>query len=94
MLGAVQHTIENQERSASGVTEHESAVKPAVSTALARFGKGFALALAVIAGVSATSRPVAAETPAEFVSVLGADVLTEMRADVPLAQKEDYFRSG
>ena len=92
MLGAVQHTIENQESSTSGVTEHESAVKPAVSTALARFGKGFALAIAVIAGVSATSSPVDAETPAEFISVLGGDVLTEMRADVPLAQKEDYFR--
>jgi phospholipid transport system substrate-binding protein len=36
--------------------------------------------------------PVAAETPAEFVSVIGVDVLQEMRADVPLAQKEGYFR--
>jgi hypothetical protein len=63
MLGAVQHTIENQESSTSGVTEHESAVKPAVSTALARFGKGFALAIAVIAGVSATSSPTEAGAP-------------------------------
>jgi phospholipid transport system substrate-binding protein len=55
--------------------------------------KGFALALAVIAGISAAPRPVAAgQTPAEFISVIGADVLQEMRADVPLAQKEDYFR--
>ena len=92
MLGAVQHTIGNQQSSTSGVTEHESAVKPAASTALARFGKGFALAVVVTAGVSATARPIAAETPAEFISVLGADVLTEMRADVPLAQKENYFR--
>jgi phospholipid transport system substrate-binding protein len=68
-------------------------VKPAVNTALARFVTGFALALVVIAGISAASRPVAADqTPAEFISVLGADVLQEMRADVPLAQKEDYFR--
>jgi phospholipid transport system substrate-binding protein len=63
----------------------------AVSAALVRFLKGSALALAVIAGVSAATRPVAAETPAEFISVLGADVLQEMRADVPLTQKEDYF---
>ena len=75
MLEAVQHT----------------AVKPAVSTALARSIKSFALALTVIAGVSAAARPVAAGLPAEFISVLGTDVLQEMRADVPLAQKEDYF---
>jgi phospholipid transport system substrate-binding protein len=68
-------------------------VKPAVSTALARFVNGFALALAVIAGVSAASGPVAAgQSPAEFIGVIGADVLQEMRADVPLGQKEDYFR--
>ena len=68
-----------------------TAVKPAVSTALARSIKSFALALTLIAGVSVAARPVAAETPAEFIRVLGADVLQEMRADVPLAQKEDYF---
>ena len=75
-LEAVQHT----------------AVKPPVSTALAQFVKGFAFAIAVIVGVAAAPRPVAAETPAEFISVLGADVLQEMRADVPLPQKEEYFR--
>jgi phospholipid transport system substrate-binding protein len=91
MLEMVQHTIENQESSSSGVTQHESAVKLAVSAALVQFLKGSALALAVIAGASAATRPVAAETPAEFISVLGADVLQEMRADVPLTQKEDYF---
>ena len=69
-----------------------TAVKPAVSTALARSIKSFALALTLIAGVSVAARPVAAETPAEFIRVLGADVLQEMRADAPLAQKEDYFR--
>ena len=73
--------------------ERESAVKPAVSTALAQCVKGFTLALAVIAGVAAAPRPVAAgQTPAEFIGVLGADVLQEMRAGAPLAQKEDYFR--
>jgi len=47
----------------------------------------------LIAGVSAASGPVAAgQSPAEFINVIGADVLQEMRADVPLAQKEDYFR--
>src|SRR5690349_7236095 len=46
-----------------------------------------------VAGVSATPRPAAAgQTPAEFISVIGTDVLQEMRADAPLAQKEDYFR--
>jgi phospholipid transport system substrate-binding protein len=100
MLEMVQHTIETSvEKASDGLLrpsllhECESAVKAVVSTAFARFVKGFALALAVIAGISAPPRPVAAgQTPAEFISVIGADVLQEMRADVPLAQKEDYFR--
>ena len=69
------------------------AVQHTIETALVRFVKGIALAFAVIAGVSAASGAVAAgQTPAEFISVIGTDVLQEMRADVPLAQKEDYFR--
>jgi phospholipid transport system substrate-binding protein len=85
--------LSGQESSSSGVTEHESAVKAAVSTALAKFMRGFALALAVIAGISAASGPVAAdETPAEFISVIGADVLQEMRSSASLDQKEAYFR--
>ena len=69
------------------------AVQHTIETALARFVKGIALAFAVIAGVSAASGAVAAgQTPAEFIRVIGADVLQEMRADVPLAQKADYFR--
>jgi phospholipid transport system substrate-binding protein len=80
------------ESSSSGITEHESALKPAVSIGLARFVKSFVLALAVIAGVSAAPRPVAAETPAEFISIIGADVLQEMSSTAPLDQKEAYFR--
>ena len=72
MLDAVQHT----------------AVKPASSTALAQFVKGFAFAVAVILGVSAAPRPAAAETPAEFISIIGADVLQEMRSTAPIDQKE------
>jgi hypothetical protein len=84
MLEVVQQTFLFHER--------ESAVKPAVGTALAQFVKGLTLALAVIAGVSAAPRPAAAgQTPAEFISVIGTDVLQEMRADVPLSQKEDCF---
>jgi phospholipid transport system substrate-binding protein len=100
MLEAVQHTIETSvEEDSEGVSpsflfhERESAEKPAVSTALAQFVKGLALALAVIAGVSAAPRPVAAgQTPAEFISVLGKDVLQEMGAATSLDQKEAYFR--
>ena len=39
MLEAVQHKIKDQESSSSGVTKHESAVKPAVGTALAQLVK-------------------------------------------------------
>jgi phospholipid transport system substrate-binding protein len=81
-----------QHNSSSGVAEHESAVKSATSSALARFVKGFALALALFAGVSAAPRPVAAETPAEFINILGTDVLAEMRSYASLDQKEAYFR--
>lgn len=70
-----------------------SAVKPAVSTSPARFVKGLALAVAMIAGVSAAPGPVvAAETPAEFIAILGTDVLAEMRSYTSLDQKEAYFR--
>ena len=96
MLEAVQHTIETSLEEASDgfppPSLHESTARPAVSSALAQFVKGFALALAVIAGVSAASRPVAAETPAEFIGIIGADVLQEMRSTAPLDQKEGYFR--
>jgi phospholipid transport system substrate-binding protein len=99
MLEAVQHTIETAvEETSDGFLpsflahERQSAVKPAASTALARLVKGFALALAMTAGVSAAPRLVAAETPAEFIGVLGADVLQEMRSSASLVQKEDYFR--
>jgi phospholipid transport system substrate-binding protein len=52
-----------------------------------------ALAVAVIAGVAAAPRPVAAaQTPAQFISVLGTDALAEMRSFASLDQKEAYFR--
>jgi phospholipid transport system substrate-binding protein len=71
----------------------ETSVEEASDGFFARFVRGFALALAVIAVVSVAPGPVVAgQTPAEFISVIGADVLQEMRADVPLAQKEEYFR--
>lgn len=99
MLEVVRHTTEASVERASGgflpsfLFHQQSAVKPAVGNALAQCVKGVALALAVIAGVSAAPRPAAAgQTPAEFIAIIGTDVLQEMRADVPLAQKEDYFR--
>jgi phospholipid transport system substrate-binding protein len=77
----------------AGVAEHENEVKPAFSTAFAWLVKGCALAIAVIAGVAAAPRPVAAaETPAQFIGILGTDVLAEMRSFAPMDQKEAYFR--
>ena len=100
MLEVIQHTIETSvEKASEGVLpsflfhERESAVKAVVSTALARFVKGFPLVLAVIAGLTVGPRSVAAgQTPAEFISVLGKDVLQEMGAATSLDQKEAYFR--
>jgi hypothetical protein len=53
-----------QESSSSGAIDHQSALKPAVSAALAQFVKGFALVLAVITGVSMAPRPAAADDDA------------------------------
>jgi hypothetical protein len=99
MLEVVRRTTEASVEEASDgflpsslFPEPESAVKPALSTALPQCVKSFAIALAVIAVVSAAPTPVAAgQSPAEFISVIGTDVLQEMRADVPLSQKEDCF---
>ena len=94
MPEAVQDTIEPwvEEASRGVLLPSLFAVKPAVSTVHAWFVKGFVLALAVIAGVSVVSRAVAAETPAEFINIIGADVLAEMRSYASLDQKEAYFR--
>ena len=68
-------------------------MKTATKTTFARFARGFIFASAVIAGTAAASLPAAAgETPAEFIRILGADVLEEMRSYAPLDQKEAYFR--
>jgi phospholipid transport system substrate-binding protein len=47
----------------------------------------------VIAGEAVAPRTVAAdETTAQFIGILGTDVLEEMRSFAPMDQKEAYFR--
>jgi len=76
----------DQESSSSHVTQHKSAVKPA-STALAMLAKGFALAVAVIAGLSAAPRPAAADdAPIAFIRDLGSQSLAVIRSEAPLAR--------
>jgi phospholipid transport system substrate-binding protein len=83
----------DRERSSSDVTAHEHAPKRAVGAALARLIKGVAVGLALAAGVSAGPRPVAAaDAPTEFISIVGTDVLQEMRSTASMDQKEAYFR--
>jgi hypothetical protein len=58
--------------SRSHAMQCQPAVKPAASTASALFAKGFALAVAVIAGLSAAPRSAAADdAPVAFIRALG-----------------------
>ena len=80
------------EKNSVHVARHRRPMQSA-TTGLACCARGFAVALALVAGLSVTPEPVAAaETPAEFISILGADALAEMRSYAPLDQKEAYFR--
>jgi phospholipid transport system substrate-binding protein len=77
------------------VSRHETAMKP-TRTSLAMLAKGFTLALAVIAGLSAGPRPAAAdEAPAEapigFIRDLGNQALAVITSDILPAGKAAYF---
>ena len=90
---AVRLARRDQRDNSSRATQCQRAVKPAASTAFARFGKGFALALAVIAALSAAPRPAAADdAPVAFIRALGKQAVSVIRRfDIPLATKAVYF---
>jgi phospholipid transport system substrate-binding protein len=83
----------DQRDSRSHATQCQPAVKPAASTAFALFAKGFALAVAVIAGLSAAPRSAAADdAPVAFIRALGGQAVSVIRRpDIPLATKAAYF---
>ena len=59
----------------------------------ALFAKRFIAALTLIAAVSATPRPAAAdEAPVAFIGALGNQAVSVLRSDMPLASKAAYFR--
>ena len=63
--------------------------KPTTRSGLA---KGFVLALAVIAGLSAGPRPAAAEeVPVAFIRALGEQAVSVILSDIPLPNKAYYF---
>jgi len=63
--------------------------EPAPGAVLA---KGFVLALAVIAGLSAAPRPAAAdEPPVAFIRALGDQAVSVIRSPMPLPNKAYYF---
>ena len=65
--------------------------KPA-STGLAKLTKGLVLALALIAGISATPRPAAAdEVPVAFIRTLGTQAIAVINSPEPLGEKAAYF---
>jgi hypothetical protein len=71
---------------------HDQA-KPAVGSALVLFASGLLLALIVVAGGLAESRPAAAdEAPVAFIRTLGAQALSVIRSDTPPVEKAVYFR--
>ena len=84
--------LRDRQSTSLGVAEHENTVKPAVSTALARFVKGFSLALAVIAGVSVAPRPAAADDVSiAFIRALGDQAVSVIHSAMPPGAKADYF---
>ena len=71
---------------------HDQA-KPAVGSALVLFASGLLLALIVVAGGLAESRPAAAdEVPVAFIRTLGAQAFSVIRSDTPPIEKAAYFR--
>ena len=66
--------------------------KPAASTGLATLAKGFILALAMIAGLSAEPAPAAADgAPVAFIRALGDQAVSVIGSDMPLATKAAWF---
>jgi phospholipid transport system substrate-binding protein len=71
---------------------HDQA-KPAVGSALVLFARGLLLALIVVAGGLAESRPAAAdEAPVAFIRTLGAQALSVIHSDTLPVEKAAYFR--
>jgi len=66
--------------------------RPENPTASKGLAKGFVLALAVIAGLSAATRPAAAEeAPAAFIRALSTQAFAVIHSDMPFASKAAYF---
>jgi len=86
------HLSGEQNRS-SPVARRTVAAKRVVGTDFPYFVRALTLSLVIIAGAAVTSLAVAAgQTPAEFISTVGNDVVAEMRSSASLDQKEAYFR--
>jgi phospholipid transport system substrate-binding protein len=83
----------DQKDSSLRATQYQRAVKPAATNAFALFAKSLALAVAVIAGLSAAPRPAAAdEAPVAFIRALGDQAVSVIRRpDMPLTTKAAYF---
>ena len=90
---AARLTLRDQRDGSSRATQCQRVVKPTAGTAFALFAKGFALALAVIAGLSAAPRSAAAgDAPVAFIRALGEQAVSVIRRfDIPLATKAAYF---
>ena len=90
---AARLALRDRKDSSSRAIQSQRAVKPAASTAFALFAKGFALALAMMAGLSVPPRSAAAgDAPVAFIRTLGEQAVSVIRRfDVPLATKAAYF---
>jgi phospholipid transport system substrate-binding protein len=67
--------------------------KPAIGSTLVLFARGLLLALIVVAGGLAESRPAAAdEVPVAFIRTLGAQALSVIHSDTLPVEKAAYFR--
>jgi phospholipid transport system substrate-binding protein len=72
--------------------DQEQAMADTTQHLVRRFTKGLALAVAVIAGLSAAPRSAAADdAPTAFIRALGSQAVAVIRSAMPLSSKAAYF---
>lgn len=90
---AARLALHDEADGSSCAIQNQRALKPAASSAFALFVKSFALALALIAGLSVAPHSATADdTPVAFIRALGEQAVSVIRRpDIPLATKAAYF---
>jgi len=89
--GSTGAPLPEQRQSRWRVTRRGSSAKPAAGAVFGLLAKGLALALAVIAGLSAPRSAAADDAPTAFIRALGNQAVSVIRSAMPLVSKAAYF---